>query len=166
VLVLDGRGERVSYLAGHAVGGKLRVHALQSLPHSLGLFYEEATEHLGFLRSSDEYKVMALAAYGEPRFLATLRAAVQPDRDGGFTVAPIDWAALAPRRRPDEDWRPVHADLAASVQRRLEEMLLALARWLHTRTGARHLVMAAGGAPPRVPQARPPPRGGVSGGGG
>src|SRR5207245_8604639 len=48
VLVLDGRGERASCLAGHAVGGRLRVLAVQELPHSLGLLYEEVTEHLGF----------------------------------------------------------------------------------------------------------------------
>ena len=65
-MVLDGRGERASYLAGHAMGGTLEVLATQELPHSLGLLYEDVTAHLGFQRSSDEYKVMALAAYGEP----------------------------------------------------------------------------------------------------
>ena len=52
VLVLDGRGERHSHLAGRYVDGKLEVLATQGLPHSLGLLYEEATAHLGFLRSS------------------------------------------------------------------------------------------------------------------
>jgi hypothetical protein len=59
---LDGRGERTSHLAGRAVNGELKVLAAQELPHSLGLMYEEVTEHLGFRRASDEYKVMALAA--------------------------------------------------------------------------------------------------------
>ena len=62
VLVLDGRGERASHLAGRYVDGRLEVLASQELPHSLGLVYESLTEHLGFLRSSDEYKVMALAS--------------------------------------------------------------------------------------------------------
>src|SRR3954452_16632014 len=60
VLVLDGRGECASHLAGHYAEGRLTVHAAQQLPHSLGLLYEELTEHLGFLRSSDEFKVMAM----------------------------------------------------------------------------------------------------------
>ena len=60
VLVADGRGEATSYLAGVYHGGELEVLATQSLPHSLGLLYEEVTDYLGFLRSSDEYKVMAL----------------------------------------------------------------------------------------------------------
>jgi carbamoyltransferase len=68
VLVLDGRGECASHLAGHYADGQLKTYAAQRLPHSLGLLYENVTEHLGFLRSSDEYKVMALASYGEPRF--------------------------------------------------------------------------------------------------
>src|SRR5690606_41447941 len=52
----------------------LSLHdALPILPHSLGLFYEDLTAHLGFQRSSDEYKVMALASYGRPRFLPVLR---------------------------------------------------------------------------------------------
>ena len=144
VIVLDGRGERTSYLAAHFVDGAHEVLATQELPHSLGLMYEEATEHLGFKRSSDEYKVMALASYGEPVWLRELREAVQTTRDGRFTVAPIDWSAFVPRRWSDEDWGPEHANLAASVQARLEEALLDLARWLHAQTGDRHLTMAGG----------------------
>ena len=68
VLVLDGRGEVASHLAGVYRGtASWRRCARQELPHSLGLLYEDLTRHLGFLHSSDEYKVMALASYGEPR---------------------------------------------------------------------------------------------------
>jgi carbamoyltransferase len=144
VLVLDGRGEHASHLAGKARGGRLEVLAAQRLPHSLGLLYEDVTEHLGFTRSSDEYKVMALAAYGEPSFLPELREAIRPTGDGGFTVAPIELGTLAKRRRGEEDWGGEHADLAASLQVRLEEVLLELARWLHGRTGDQVLTMAGG----------------------
>jgi len=144
VIVCDGRGETGSYLAGQAIDGSLKVLAAQSLPHSLGLMYEEATEHLGFRRSSDEYKVMALAAYGEPRFLARFRELVRANGDGAFTVERIDWSAFAPRLARGDDWQPVHADLASTVQVRLEEILLELARWLHARTGDRVLTMAGG----------------------
>jgi carbamoyltransferase len=144
VLVLDGRGERASHLAGRCVEGELEVLAAQELPHSLGLLYEEVTDHLGFLRSSDEYKVMAMASYGSPRFLGLLREAVRATPDGGFVIEALDLEALAPRIRPGEGWRAEHADLAASVQRRLEEVLLDLVRWLHDRTGDRRLVMAGG----------------------
>ena len=144
VLVLDGRGERASHLAGRSVDGDLDVLAVQELPHSLGLLYEEVTEHLGFRRSSDEYKVMALAAYGAPTFLPELREAVAPTGDGGFRVDPIDWGSLVKRRRSSEGWGAEHADLASSVQIRLQEVLLDLARWLHVQTGEETLTLAGG----------------------
>ncbi len=143
VLTIDGRGERVSHLAGHATGGGLEVHAAQELPHSLGLMYEDLTEHLGFRRSSDEYKVMAMASYGEPEFLPTFRELVWTTGDGGFVVEEIGWERFAPRVEGG-GWGTEHANLAASVQRRLEEVLLELAGWLHERTGERNLTMAGG----------------------
>jgi carbamoyltransferase len=146
VLVCDGRGERASHLSGHSSPDGLEVLAGQELPHSLGLMYEYLTEHLGFLRSSDEYKVMAMASYGKPRHLDLLRETVRATGDGGFVTGEIDWARLAPARAPGEQWTQEHADLAASVQRRLEEVLLDLARWLHERTGDRLLMMAGGTA--------------------
>jgi carbamoyltransferase len=145
VLVLDGRGETTSHLAGRAHDGDLEILRRTALPSSLGLVYEEATAHLGFRRSSDEYKVMALASYGEPAHLGVMRDAIALTGDGSFRTVPIDWAQLAPARDPhDETWTPVHADLAASVQHRLEEVELALAGWLHETTGERALVMAGG----------------------
>ncbi|MGH9126159.1 MAG: carbamoyltransferase family protein [Acidimicrobiales bacterium] len=144
VLVLDGRGERASSLAGRARGGALEVLASQDLPHSLGLWYEEATEHLGFLRSCDEYKVMALAAYGEATMLGELRQRVKTTGDGGFAVEAMDWAALTKRRAPGDAVQPEHANLAASVQARLEEVLLELAGWLFRETGDRVLTIAGG----------------------
>jgi carbamoyltransferase len=144
VLVLDGRGERTSHAAGRARDGHLEVLAAQRLPHSLGLLYEDVTEHLGFERSSDEYKVMALAAYGQPTLLPELREAVRTTGDGGFTVAPIELATLVKRRQPGQEWGSEHADLACSLQTRLEEVMLELVGWLHSRTGDRVLTMAGG----------------------
>ncbi len=145
VLVVDGRGESASHLGGHArADGSLEVLAAQRLPHSLGLLYEELTGHLGFRRSSDEYKVMAMASYGEPRFLDELRELVIATADGGFRTAPVDWERYAPALGSGDDWTAAHADLARSVQERLEEVLLELAGWLHARTGERCLTMAGG----------------------
>jgi carbamoyltransferase len=149
-LVLDGRGERASHLAAHYRRGRIEPLATQSLPHSLGLLYEDLTAHLGFLRSNDEYKVMALASYGRPRFLDDFRDLVRTDGRGGFVTEKVDWSAYAPARDPgngeDGVLRGPYADLAASVQRRLEEVLVELATWLHDRTGERVLTMAGGTA--------------------
>ncbi len=153
VMVLDGRGECASSLLGAARDGKLSIIATQELPHSIGLVYEELTAHLGFHRSSDEYKVMGLAAYGKPRFIAQLRELITVD-GGNFCAAHIDFSSLA-RPRPDGmPFEPEHADLAASVQLRVEEVLMELARWLYAQTGERHLVMAGGVALNCVANAR------------
>jgi carbamoyltransferase len=145
VLVVDGRGEHTSMLAGVYRDHKLDVLATQALPHSLGLLYESLTEHLGFARSSDEYKVMAMASYGKPRFADALRERVYARGDGGFRTEPIDWDALAPARRPhDPGLDPAHTDLACSVQRVVEEVLLDLVGWLRDRVDGDALCLAGG----------------------
>lgn len=143
-LVLDGRGERGSYLAGRFDGGRFEVLRVQDLPHSLGLVYEELTAHLGFRRSSDEYKVMAMASYGEPSWLEEFRSLLRVDGSGGFRVEPIDFSRFAPPLAPEAEFTPRHAALAATVQRRLEEVLIELAGWLQARTGDTDLVLAGG----------------------
>jgi carbamoyltransferase len=87
---------------------------------------------------------MAMASYGAPRFLDDFRALVGTTGDGGFFTKPVDWERFAPRSRGGEDFAEAHADLARSVQERLEEVLLELATWLHERTGERCLTMAGG----------------------
>jgi hypothetical protein len=144
ILLLDGRGEATSHLAARRDGPRLIRLAGQRLPHSLGLDYEELTGHLGFLRSSDEYKVMALASYGTPRMLGELRRHVYATGDGGFHATKVPWEEFTSRRRPCEAWSQGHADLAASTQKVLEEVLLDLVRWLHGRTRDRELAMAGG----------------------
>jgi carbamoyltransferase len=155
VLVLDGRGEVASHLAGVYRDGTLTPLAGQELPHSLGLLYEDLTRHLGFLHSSDEYKVMALASYGKPKFLSLFRELVHANDDGGFTVERVDWPALAKARTADGEMTEAHADLAASVQVRLEEVLLDLAKWTYDAAGGpRTLTMAGGTALNCVANAR------------
>ncbi len=145
VLVSDGRGEATSALLGEYRDAKLDILAAQALPHSLGLLYEDLTAHLGFARSSDEYKVMALASYGAPRHLPLLRKYVRADR-GGFRTEPLRWEALAPAQRPHSGFDERHADLAASVQAVVEEVLLDLCGWLSERTRNPRLALAGGTA--------------------
>src|SRR5438270_13063700 len=106
--------------------------------------YEEVTDDLGFMRSSDEYKVMALASYGKPAYINEFRQAVQVGDDGGFRIDRIRWDDYAPRVGKVEQWDDEHANLAATVQRRLEEVLLELGEWLFRRTGDPNLSMAGG----------------------
>ena len=145
VLVLDGRGESASHLAGVYRDGALYPLYSQPLPHSLGLLYEQLTRHLGFLHSSDEYKVMALAAYGRPKHLGVFRDLVRTTGDGGFVAGPVEWDALAKARRSGDEMTEQHADLAASVQARLEEVLLELSQWLYEAAARPQRLALAGG---------------------
>ena len=90
VMTLDGRGEKATTSYGVSRNNSYRALGEVNVPHSLGILYERVTTHLGFLHSSDEYKVMALAAMGSARFADTLRAAVRVEEAGRFTVAEID----------------------------------------------------------------------------
>jgi carbamoyltransferase len=143
-MTVDGRGERTSHLAGVLRGGRIEVLTETPLPHSLGLRYEELTAHLGFRRSSDEYKVMAMASYGTPRHLDAFRELMRADGRGGFETDPVDWERFSPALAPDGGWDRPHAELAATVQRRLEEVLVELAQWLGEQTGETRLALAGG----------------------
>ncbi|MGS1033187.1 carbamoyltransferase family protein [Burkholderia glumae] len=145
VLTMDGRGEGVTTSMGQFVGGRYERLRQMELPHSLGLLYEAVTDWLGFLRSSDEYKVMALASYGEPAYLDAFRDIVRYRNDGSYTVeAPRLVERFGPPRERGGPLEPRHFDIAHSLQRVLEETVLQLAAWLHRRTGLDRLCLAGG----------------------
>jgi carbamoyltransferase len=148
VMTLDGRGERAtSTLAVWRDGTLTRLREID-FPHSLGLLYEDVTRHLGFLHSSDEYKVMALASYGRPAYRDFFRERVMLDGDGGYLVEPNagEWLMkrFGPPRERGARIEQRHFDLAASLQCVLEEVTLGLARWLRERSGEPRLCMAGG----------------------
>ncbi len=145
VLTMDGRGERATTSYGYFDGHAYRRLKQVDLPDSLGLLYEDMTDYLGFLRSSDEYKVMALASYGKPRYLDDFREIVRYRGDGVYTIAKTDWVArFGPARERGGPLDARHYDIAHSLQRVLEETVLEMTRWLHRETGADHLCMAGG----------------------
>lgn len=153
VLVIDGRGAREATTLWHARGGELRLLEQYDFPDSLGAFYAAVTEHLGFRPLSDEWKVMGLAAYGEPR--ADLSALIEV-REEGYRVQgrrlfgrdDLDKSGLAailgPPRRSDDAILPAHRDLARSAQDACERAMVALARRAAHLTGSRRLCLAGG----------------------
>lgn len=145
VLVMDGRGEQACTSFGAWRDGRYQRIGQVDYPHSLGLLYEDITSHLGFLRSSDEYKVMALASFGTPRYAAQFNEVVRYRGEGRYEVLPTDWTALlGPAREPGSALEPRHADIARSLQLVVEDTVLRIAAWLHARSGARQLAMAGG----------------------
>ncbi|SAL35355.1 carbamoyltransferase [Caballeronia sordidicola] len=145
VLTMDGRGEGVTTSLGKFVNGEYTRLRQVELPHSLGLLYETVTSYLGFLHSSDEYKVMALASYGRPEHVDVFRQIVKYRQDGTYTVdAPRLVERFGPPRERGGLLAQRHFDIAHSLQVVLEETVLKLAGWLHEQTGLSTLSMAGG----------------------
>ena len=170
-LTVDGFGDFVSTMMAVGRGSSVEVLQRVHFPHSLGQLYTAVTQHLGFPGFGDEFKVMGLAAYGEPAFAAELRRVVPalPDgtfrldlryfrhlsegvdmtwNDGSPVLGPLFTPALeellGPGRRPGEELTQRHKDLAASLQRVYEERFFALVRALQKRTGLKRLALAGG----------------------
>jgi carbamoyltransferase len=145
VLVLDGRGEvaTTSYWLGE--GNEMTLLDEVKLPHSLGLLYEQLTTYLGFLHSSDEYKVMAVASYGQPLYVDYFRQVIQMGEEGQYTIAPLRLEdTFGPARRRGGPLEQFHFDLAHSVQAVLEETVLKLLTWLHQKTQVDSVCLAGG----------------------
>jgi carbamoyltransferase len=145
VLTLDGRGERSTTTYHIGEGHELRHIGQVDFPHSLGLLYEEVTSYLGFLHSSDEYKVMALASYGKPRFVEDFRDIVKLLPNGGYQIQPARLAErFGPARRRGTPVEDRHYDIARSLQQVLEETVLELAAWFHSVSRSPNLCLAGG----------------------
>ncbi|MDN3922348.1 carbamoyltransferase family protein [Roseateles violae] len=145
VLTLDGRGERATTAYGVYREQRYLPLGEVEMPHSLGLLYEQVTRQLGFLHSSDEYKVMALAALGEPRWAESLAEQLRLTGAGRYEIAELDLDALVgPSRPPGVELEQRHFDLAASLQQLLETRVLELAGWLREVSGEPLLAMAGG----------------------
>ncbi|HEU6450648.1 MAG TPA: carbamoyltransferase C-terminal domain-containing protein [Gemmatimonadaceae bacterium] len=145
VMTLDGRGERATTTYFRGDGNSLEQLGEVTMPDSLGLLYERVTSYLGFLHSSDEYKVMALASYGTPRYADEFRSIVQPLGEGCYRIHPprLRERFGEPRER-GAVLEQKHFDIARSLQLVLEETVLDLADWLADASGEDKLCTAGG----------------------
>ena len=180
ILTADGVGEWATLTLGRGEvdeAGRTRIELSRELrfPHSLGMLYSTFTAYLGFPVNEGEYKVMGLAAYGKPTYEELLKRIARRTPDGGVALD-LSWfdfhqsarhsysrklvAELGPAREP---WDPIdlqsadgrrYADVAASVQRVLEEILVDLARRLQRETGLQDLCLGGGVALNGVANAR------------
>ena len=83
LLSADGLGDFASSMWGLGSGNRMRIDGAIAFPHSLGLYYSAVTQYLGFLKFGDEYKVMGLAAYGQPAYLESFRDILHFNPNGG-----------------------------------------------------------------------------------
>ena len=173
VLSADGLGDFASTMWGVGEGPNLNISGTVAFPHSLGMFYTAMTQYLGFKKFGDEYKVMGLAAYGSPAYHEEFRDIVCSQSPLGvqlnlkyFThhksgpemtwkqadetplVGQLFSAELEKRfgtaRAPEQPIENRHKNFAASMQARLEEVLLANVNALHEQTKAKTLCLAGG----------------------
>ncbi len=145
VLTLDGRGEKATTTYSIGRGNSLERIGEVRMPHSLGLLYEQVTSYLGFLHSSDEYKVMALASFGSPRYVDYFRDTIRVGSDGQYTIRdPHLEQCLGPSRLKGGPMEQRHYDIASSLQVALEETVLELAAWLYEAAGSDNLCLAGG----------------------
>jgi carbamoyltransferase len=160
VLTLDGVGEWATASYGVGKGNKLELIKEIRFPHSLGLLYSAFTYYLGFKVNSAEYKVMGAAPYGKPIYYDLIMEELLKLReDGSFklnmkyfaydygltmTNRHFDELFGSPPRPPESKIEQRHWDIAASVQKVTEEVVLRMARHLHEVTGMENLCMAGG----------------------
>ena len=160
ILTLDGVGEWSTATWGTGRGSRIKLEAEMRFPHSPGLLYSAFTLFCGFRVNSGEYKLMGLAPYGDPRYADTiLREIVDLRDDGSFwldqrffdycaglqmTSRRFDRLFDGPARRPDGPLTQREMDLAASIQKVLEEIVLRMARHVHAQTGLANLCLAGG----------------------
>jgi carbamoyltransferase len=160
-LTVDGTGEETTTMFSIGHGNVVRPIKRVKLPHSLGQFYSAVTNFLGFdMFAGDEWKVMGLAAYGEPEFYKFFSKRVLTTNgsyDFHVNIRMLDHhlakryqfsneiiSSLGPARKPDEAITRRHQNIAASAQRVVEDVVLHLLEGLYKRTGEENLCLAGG----------------------
>ena len=160
VLTLDGVGEWTTSSLAIGNGSNLKIVKEIHFPHSRGLLYSAFTYYTGFKVNSGEYKVMGLAPYGKPRFVDLIKDHLMDIReDGSFqldmsyfdystglrmTNAKFNRLFGGPARLPESELTQREMDLAASVQKVTEEVVVKLARGIAKETGEKNLCLAGG----------------------
>ncbi len=171
ILSIDGAGDFTTTMLARGKGTNIEVLEDIDFPHSIGVFYTAMTQLLGFPYYGDEYKVMGLAPYGEPKYVDLLRDVVQLIPDGlfrlnlnyfqsphkGYVYYSEDFmplvhslfnekmeARFGKARAKEEELTQYHKDLAASVQRFTEEVIFHVLTYLHKITGLTKVCIAGG----------------------
>ena len=160
ILTLDGVGEWTT--AAYGTGKDNEIEFLKEIrfPHSLGLLYNAFTYYLGFKVNNDEYKVMGLAPYGKPIYYDLIMKELLDVKDDGsfrinmkyfaydyglrMTNKNFDRLFGGPRRRPESELTGKDKDLAASIQKVTEEIVLKMANHIYNETKQKRLCMAGG----------------------
>ena len=171
VLSVDGFGDFSSSAWGLAKDDKINIDGYVHYPHSLGIFYQAITQYLGFSHYGDEYKVMGMAAYGNPVYVEQLQRLCLYNASGNYALD-LDYflhhtanssygfesgvpvcsdfyseklvAALGQPRKPQEPVEQFHKDIACSVQIIYERAFFNLCNRLYEKHDTKNLALAGG----------------------
>lgn len=171
LLSIDGFGDFTSTMIGTGKGNQIEVLDSVIYPHSAGIFYTSLTQYLGFPHYGDEYKVMGLAPYGEPKYVNELKQILIFKENGLFELntkffkhakegVNMSWEngdpfidsiyskkleeLLGPARQKGDELTQKHKDIATSVQRITEELIFHILNHLHQKTGLKNVCIAGG----------------------
>jgi len=163
ILTVDGAGEWSTATYGVGRGNKIEIIKELRFPHSLGLLYSAFTAYCGFEINEGEYKLMGMHPYGKPQYVDKIYELLKIGEDGSLwqdmkyfsyhysrdttlTEAFGQHFGKPPRDPKDSDKSldPFYCDMAASIQRVTEEILMKMITWLHKETGMKYLCLAGG----------------------
>lgn len=158
ILTADGVGEWATMAYGFGRGNDIKIIKEMHYPDSLGLLYTAVTTYLGFEALEGEGKVMGLAGYGKPKYLDKFREIVLVRPDGSFRINQKFFGfnkgsrmysnkfikTFGKERKASETIEQVHCDIAASLQKFIEDSLISIARNLHKETKMDNLCLAGG----------------------
>ena len=160
VMTLDGVGEWATASFGYGKGNNLTLTHELRFPHSLGLLYSAFTYYCGFRVNSGEYKLMGLAPYGDPQYTQLILENLLDLKDDGsfrmdmsyfnycqgltMTSRKFDRLFGGPPRKPESPVTQRDMDIAASIQKVTEEVMLRMSRHVQSQTGTKNLCLAGG----------------------
>ena len=159
IVTIDGVGEWSTISIHHGKSNKIETLKEIYFPNSLGLLYSTITAYLGFKVLNDEYKVMGLAAYGKPSYYEKFKEKLIDIKDDGSFSLNMDYFSythreqmfskefekeFGQRRNPGEAIEERHKDIAASLQKLTEEIVLLIANHAYKLTNSKNLCMAGG----------------------
>jgi carbamoyltransferase len=160
ILTLDGVGEWTTTAISHGTGNQIKIIKEIYFPHSIGLLYSAFTYYLGFRVNSGEYKVMGLAPYGDPKYCdLILEKILNLNEDGSFFLN-MDYFGYATSlimtnnnfsnlfnlsvRKENDPLLQIHMDIAASIQKVIEIIILKIVKFTSKTTNSKNLCLAGG----------------------
>ena len=160
ILIMDGVGEWTTSSIYHGKNNKINLIKNINFPHSLGLLYSSFTYYLGFKVNSGEYKVMGLAPYGTPRYYDLItQNLISINDDGSFhlDMSYFDFCTNLKmtnnkfnklfefnQRFPEKELTQIHMDIASSIQKVTEEVMIKICKHISLETGLKNLCLAGG----------------------